>query len=53
MTSYWMLSENRDLSDEEIKRMLRGNICRCTGYRGIVEAVKYAQEAMKKGGGTQ
>ena len=48
MTSCWMLSQNKDLSDEEIKRMLHGNICRCTGYYGIVEAIKYAQEMMKK-----
>jgi aerobic-type carbon monoxide dehydrogenase small subunit (CoxS/CutS family) len=26
-------------SEEAIKRNLRGNLCRCTGYRGIVEAV--------------
>jgi aerobic-type carbon monoxide dehydrogenase small subunit (CoxS/CutS family) len=26
-------------SEEEIKRSLSGNLCRCTGYRGIVEAV--------------
>lgn len=48
MTSCWMLNQNRHLSEEEIKHMLHGNICRCTGYRGIVEAVKYAQEMMKK-----
>ena len=53
MTSYWMLTQNRDLGDEEIKRMLHGNICRCTGYQGIVEAVKSAQEAMKRGGGAK
>jgi aerobic carbon-monoxide dehydrogenase small subunit len=48
MTSYWMLSQNRNLSEEEITRMLHGNICRCTGYRGIVDAVKSAQEEMHK-----
>ncbi len=54
MTSYWMLSQNRDLSDEEIKRMLSGNLCRCTGYRGIVEAVKEAKDPMKnKAGNTE
>jgi carbon-monoxide dehydrogenase small subunit len=48
MTCYWMLTEGKDLSDEEIKRMLHGNICRCTGYKGIVEAVKYAKEMLDK-----
>jgi carbon-monoxide dehydrogenase small subunit len=27
-------------NEEEIKRNLAGNLCRCTGYRGIVEAVE-------------
>jgi carbon-monoxide dehydrogenase small subunit len=48
MTSYWMLNQNRNLSEEEIKRMLHGNLCRCTGYHGIVEAVKLAQDSMRK-----
>lgn len=48
MTSCWMLSQNKNLGEEEIKRMLHGNICRCTGYRGIVDAVLQAQEMMKK-----
>src|SRR5271157_2672997 len=39
MTSFWMLNQNRNFSDEEIKRMLSGNLCRCTGYNGIVESV--------------
>lgn len=48
MTTCWMLSQGRTLDEDEIKRLLHGNICRCTGYRGIVDAVKYAQEAMNK-----
>jgi len=44
MTSYWILSQNRSWSEEELKKMLSGNLCRCTGYKGIIEAVKYARE---------
>ncbi|MGA2680774.1 MAG: (2Fe-2S)-binding protein [Candidatus Bathyarchaeia archaeon] len=51
MTSFWMLNQNRNFSDEEIKRMLSGNLCRCTGYNGIVESVKYAKDLMRKKGG--
>ena len=50
MTCYWMLTEDKDLSDEEIKRMLHGNICRCTGYKGIVEAFKQARSTLKQMG---
>ena len=48
MTTCWMLSQNKNLNDEEIKRMLHGNLCRCTGYYGIVESVKYARKLMQK-----
>jgi carbon-monoxide dehydrogenase small subunit len=50
MTSYWLLSQVKDLTDEEIKKSLSGNLCRCTGYHGIIESIKYAKELMKKGG---
>ena len=36
---------------EEIKHYMRGNICRCTGYKKILEAIHAAAEAMGQGGG--
>ena len=35
-----------DLSDEGIREMLSGNLCRCTGYQNIVAAVRQAAAAM-------
>lgn len=40
------LEENPDPTDEEIREAIGGNLCRCTGYENIVEAVKLAQEKM-------
>jgi aerobic-type carbon monoxide dehydrogenase small subunit (CoxS/CutS family) len=37
-----LLDRNLDPSDEEIRAWLAGNLCRCTGYEGIVNAVKAA-----------
>ena len=36
------LAENPQPSDEEIREALSGNLCRCTGYQGIIAAVKRA-----------
>jgi len=41
------LKENPDPSEEEIREALSGNLCRCTGYQHIVDAVKLAAETMK------
>jgi carbon-monoxide dehydrogenase small subunit len=38
--------EKLDLSDEGIRTALSGNLCRCTGYQNIVEAVRAAAKAM-------
>ena len=38
------LEENPDPSEDEIRTALSGNLCRCTGYQHIIEAVKYAAE---------
>ncbi len=41
-----LLEENPDPSEEEIRDYLSGNICRCTGYVGIVAAVKLAAQKL-------
>jgi carbon-monoxide dehydrogenase small subunit len=42
MTSSAFLNKNPHPSEEEIKKALSGNLCRCTGYVKIIEAVKSA-----------
>ncbi|WP_077623652.1 (2Fe-2S)-binding protein [Sediminibacillus massiliensis] len=42
-----LLDENLSPSDEEIKEHLSGNLCRCTGYGGIIRAVKRLSEQRK------
>ena len=44
MSATALLRENVSPSDEEIRKALQGNICRCTGYWNIFEAVKAASE---------
>ena len=48
MSTYALLSENPDPSDEEIRIALEGNLCRCTGYETIVDAVRLAADRMAK-----
>lgn len=48
LAAYALLRNNPDPSDDEIRRGLAGNLCMCTGYMQIVEAVKEAAKAMKK-----
>jgi aerobic carbon-monoxide dehydrogenase small subunit len=44
MTSRALLDQNRDPSDDEIRTAISGAICRCTGYKNIVAAVRWAAE---------
>jgi carbon-monoxide dehydrogenase small subunit len=37
-----LLDQNPDPSEDEIRIALSGNLCRCTGYQGIVRAVQAA-----------
>jgi carbon-monoxide dehydrogenase small subunit len=45
MTSKQLLDRNPDPSEAEIRHGLEGNVCRCTGYQHIVNAVKAAAKA--------
>jgi len=45
-----LLDENPNPTREEVKKALAGNLCRCTGYVKIVDAVLAAAEKMRKGG---
>jgi carbon-monoxide dehydrogenase small subunit len=48
MSTYALLKENPDPSDEEILTALEGNLCRCTGYTKILEAVRHAAQLMRE-----
>jgi aerobic-type carbon monoxide dehydrogenase small subunit (CoxS/CutS family) len=48
ITAYELLSERRGVTQDEIRRTLSGNLCRCTGYQGIVEAIELADELWER-----
>ncbi len=48
MSAKYLLDRNPEPSEWEIRKALDGNLCRCTGYYKIVEAIKMASEKMKK-----
>jgi carbon-monoxide dehydrogenase small subunit len=47
-----LLRRNPSADEHEIRRALRGNICRCTGYQNIVDAISAAAESMPRAGRT-
>ena len=46
MTAAELLDRNSDPSEDEIRRYLEGNMCRCTGYHNIVKSIQAAAAAM-------
>jgi aerobic carbon-monoxide dehydrogenase small subunit len=50
LVSAALLAENDDPSEEEVRWAISGNICRCTGYQNIVNAVQAAGAAMRGAG---
>ena len=47
-TAHALLTEEPDCDADRVREVLSGNLCRCTGYIGIVEAVLDARAAYKK-----
>ena len=46
-----LLQSNPDPSEAEIREAIAGNLCRCTGYQQIVEAVRLAADRIAEGAG--
>lgn len=44
-----LLEENPEPTDEDVRKAIAGNLCRCTGYIKIVDAVLSAADTMRKG----
>ena len=49
MTAKALLDENPAPSEDEVRKRLSGNLCRCTGYTKIIEAIMAAAERMRRG----
>jgi len=47
LSTKYLLDNNPNPTDEEIKEGIAGNICRCTGYQKIFDAIKDASEKLK------
>jgi len=47
MQSAWLLGQNPEPTDEEVREGIAGNLCRCTGYVNIVKAVQQAAAELR------
>ena len=48
MPALELLAEKRNPGEEEIREAISGNLCRCTGYQGIVEAIRAADATWER-----
>jgi aerobic carbon-monoxide dehydrogenase small subunit len=48
LTAHQLLMRNPQPTEDEIRHGIDGNLCRCTGYQHIVDAVQYAAKRMKR-----
>jgi len=49
ISAYALLKNNPDPKEEDIKKAIDGNLCRCTGYVQQINAIKYASKLLKGG----
>ncbi len=49
MSAYALLERNPDPGQKDIRKGIQGNLCRCTGYHNIFNAIETAAAAMRKG----
>jgi len=49
ISAYALLKNNPDPKEEDIKKTIDGNLCRCTGYVQQINAIKYASKLLKGG----
>jgi aerobic carbon-monoxide dehydrogenase small subunit len=47
LTTVELLQDNPDPSDDDIRRALAGNLCRCTGYQSLIRAVREAARVLR------
>ena len=50
MTSHAFLKKHPSPTEDEIRRGISGNLCRCTGYVNIVKAIQHAAAKLRQGG---
>ena len=48
LTAIDLLQQNPDPTEEEVRHALQGNLCRCTGYQNIVDAICVAATVMRQ-----
>ena len=53
MQAAWLLADNPDPNEQEIRVGISGNLCRCTGYVNIVKAIQQAAGEMQAAADTQ
>ncbi len=53
LTAYAFLKQNPRPSEWEVRKAVEGNLCRCTGYQKIIEAILDAAERMRKSNGNK